>query len=146
MRWTGRGGGLGRGRLRGSSTSPSPTDEVAAVEVWREVVVWAARAAMVPTPRADTPATTLVAWRLRRSHLSRRRGELMTPFMPPESGSRLYGTLGPGHSLAHWIFRRGFPEGAIRLAIVRSGVGLTPPPRHRLAGIPAHGTAHYLFR
>ena len=78
-------------------------DEAAAVEVWWEVVVWAARAAIAPTPKADTPATTLVARRLRRSHLSRRRGEFMAPFMPPESGSRLYGTWGPGHSLSHTL-------------------------------------------
>ena len=108
-------------------------DEAAAVEVWWEVVVWAARAAMVPTPRADTPATTLVARRLRRSHLSRRRGELMAPFMPPESGSRLYGTWGPGHSLSHtlpgdtyptkaacWIAAPGEAPRDLRITIDRS--------------------------
>jgi hypothetical protein len=92
-------------------------DEVAAVEVWWEVVLWAARAAMLPTPRVDTPATTLVARRLRRSHLSRRRGELMPPFMPPESGSRLYGTLGPEHSLSLTLGPRCWANGAARCSV-----------------------------
>ncbi len=74
---------------------------VVAVEVWWGVSVWAARAAMVATARADAPATTPVARRLRRSHRSRRRGELMVPFMSPASGSRLWATLGRGHSWPH---------------------------------------------
>ena len=64
--------------------------------------------------------------------LSRIRGELMAPFMPPESGSRLYATLGPGGSLSYrpvpMVWRQGKVGGSLVVGQIACRLTATRPP------------------
>jgi hypothetical protein len=99
---------------------------------------WAAKAANRPTPPSEPAATQAVARRLRRSHVSRREGVVMTPSKSASPQSRLSARSAPRYKLLGASWERTAPV-TERPKFAATGPGAGTPNRwtsRREIGLP----------